>query len=205
MYVAIHTFMSSDSNAALTQVFNSENPYFADSSYSTQMKNLHWLLGVPHEVFVRIDNKMLLNELKDDLMKDALVRDMFYGSVHIEIALDLLQRFEPGLKHCMMEADKRKAAEQQEVADKRKAANKSTQRNTAGPKTPKQTPKQKVAPKPRAPTARKPVANKKRTAPEHAPAGPSRRPRLNSPCEVSSPPQVRSSLWQIVHSTTVPW
>ena len=195
--------MSSDTQSTLTQVFDSENPYFTDPSYSAQMKNLHWQLGVPHEVFVRIDNKMLLNELKDDLMKDALVRDMFYGSVHIEIALDLLQRFEPGLEHCKVEADQREAARQVKAAevraDKQKAADKSRQRSRAGPKTPQQTSTQTAAPKLRTPSVRKPVPNTKRTAPEPAQPGPSRRARLSSPSPVSISHQVQSLL-QAVYS-----
>lgn len=67
-------------SAFLTQVFDPNNPYLADDTYSKQMKNLHWLLGAPHEIFLRIDGKMLMNDQKDDIMRDTLVRDMFYGS-----------------------------------------------------------------------------------------------------------------------------
>ncbi|KAL3142162.1 hypothetical protein ABBQ38_002520 [Trebouxia sp. C0009 RCD-2024] len=62
------------------KVFDPNNPYLADDTYSKQMKNLHWLLGAPHEIFLRIDGKMLMNDQKDDIMRDTLVRDMFYGS-----------------------------------------------------------------------------------------------------------------------------
>lgn len=64
------TFVNS---AFLTQVFDPHNPYLADDTYSKQMKNFHWLLGAPHEIFLRIDGKMLMNDQKDDIMRDTLV------------------------------------------------------------------------------------------------------------------------------------
>ena len=119
-------------------------------------------------MFIRIDDKMLMNEQKDDLMRDTLVRDMFYGSVHIELCLDLLHRFKPGLDDRIAEVDKQKAA------------GSTAQRKAVSPKTPKQ---KAGGAKPKE-SARKPAANKKRTA--DAPAGPPKVKRCRRPSAPSS-------------------
>ena len=125
-------------------------------------------------MFIRIDGKMLMNEQKDDLMRDTLVRDVFYGGAHIELCLDLLHRFKPGLDYRMAEFDKQKAA------------GSTAQRKAVSPKSPK---KKAGGAKPKG-SARKPVANKKRTA--DAPAGPAkvkRRPRPSTPSLTRAPAQ----------------
>lgn len=65
--------------------------------YKKQLKNLKWLLGVPFEVYVKVDTLELdFNDAKDDLKDDALRRDSFFASVHAAIALDVLKRMLPG-------------------------------------------------------------------------------------------------------------
>lgn len=171
----------------LLQVFDPNNPYLhADEQYAIQMKNLSWLLGLPFEIFVRIDSKLPMNEQKDDLMKDSLMRDMFYGSVHVEIALELLSRFEPGLTHCISEVDRRVAAGEADILSS--PGNKRTTR-----------PKANNAPQPKAAAAARKTVNKKRPAPASPPSRPrqQRRPQASSPSVASAAAadlQVRQSL-----------
>ena len=137
------------------QIFKAQHRYLEDEEYSEQMKNLYWMLGAPHEMFVLLDSKMQLNDLKDDIMKDTLQCDMLYGSLHIALCLDLCERFEPGLKHRMAEFDKRVAAGK-------------AKHNKGSSKTANQVQKQKaaVAPKPRG--VHKQTTNKKCAAEQTA-------------------------------------
>ena len=80
-----------------SQIFDSKNPYVRIEEYKKQLKNLKWLLGVPFEVYVKVDTLELdFNDAKDDLKDDALRRDSFFASVHAAIALDVLKRMLPG-------------------------------------------------------------------------------------------------------------
>ena len=179
------------------QVFDPNNPYLhADEQYATQMRNVSWLLGLPFEIFVRIDSDLPMNEQKDDLMKDSLMRDMFYGSVHVEIALELLSRFEPGLTHCISEVDRRVAAGEVDLL-----SSPGTKR-AARPKT-------KAAPRPTAAAAAKKTVSKKRSAPASPPSRPrqQRRPQARSPSGASTDLQVTKEVARIMtrHCAAIGW
>ena len=156
----------------LVQIFD---PYLTEDTYKNQMKNLHWLLGLPFEVFVRLDEQVLLNELKDDVMKDSLQRDMFYGSVHVEGCLDLIKSFEPGLNRLISIVDGRAAAKKAAVtrhpAPKPKAQNPLKKRKAPAP-----------APAPASAPAPAPAKQPKRL----------RRPTASSPSVASAPDQVKT-------------
>lgn len=174
--------ITDDLSSALLQVFDPNNPYLrADEQYASQMKNLSWLLGTPLEIFVRIDGRLQINEQKDDLMKDSIMQAMFYGSVHVEIALDLLSRFEPGLTECISRVDMRVAAGEVDLQSKtgNKRAAKAKTNNVSPPK---------------AAAAPKKAANKKRPAP----ASPHARPRQQRKPQASSP-SVASANLQVNH------
>lgn len=75
-----------------------KNPYLHIDEYVKQLKNLKWLLGLPFEVYARVDtSSMEFNDAKDDLKDDALKRDSFFANVHAAIALDVLKRMLPGM------------------------------------------------------------------------------------------------------------
>ena len=132
-----------------------ENPYLARNiEYRKQMKNLQWLLGNPFEVFVSLDTGYThFNEKKNDIVDDALLRDIFYGSVHIAVAFDVLKRFEEGLTSIVARFDAQDAA--------RAAA-------AAAERTRVQPARQVPAPRPTSPTPRSPKATRKVASPSKA-------------------------------------
>lgn len=103
------------------QVFDDDNSYVARSSIlQKQMKNLQWLLGNPFEVFVNLDTKETqFNEKKNDIVDDALLRDIFYGSIHTAVAFDVLKRFEKGLNSIVASLDTEEAAAAEAAAAKK--------------------------------------------------------------------------------------
>lgn len=146
-----HSFCS----APWLQVFDRENPYLDRSNeYRKQMKNLQWLLGNPFEVFVSLDTGYTqFNEKKNDIVDDALLRDIFYGSVHIAVAFDVLKRFEKGLISIVATLD---------AQDETRAA------AAAAKKTRVQPARQVPAPRPTSPTPRSPKAARKVASPNKA-------------------------------------
>lgn len=152
--------------ATLLQVFDRENPYLdRNIEYRKQMKNLQWLLGNPFEVFVSLDTGYTqFNEKKNDIVDDALLRDIFYGSVQIAVAFDVLKRFENGLKTIAATLDAQDAARATAAAAK---------------KTRVQPARQGPAPRPTspAPAGSTPKAARKVTSPSKAAARGTKRAR----------------------------
>ena len=82
---------------ALFQIFDAKNPHLKIEEYVKQLKNLKWLLGLPFEIYAKVDTDSLqFNDAKDDLKDDALKRDSFFANVHATIALDVLKRMLTG-------------------------------------------------------------------------------------------------------------
>lgn len=80
------------------QIFDAKNPHLKIEEYVKQLKNLKWLLGLPFEIYAKVDTDALeFNDAKDDLKDDALKRDSFFANVHATIALDVLKRMLPGM------------------------------------------------------------------------------------------------------------
>lgn len=183
------------------QIFDSTNAYVtADKVYGKMMKNLLYLLGAPFEIFVRIDSKMPVNPAKDDIAKDTIMHAMFYGSIHIEIALDLLKRLGPALKARIAEIDKPSAASNSTARDTAADKGKGAQRDAAEQPAQAQTvkakqkggAKQNARAKQPAQTKAKERVNKKRPAPETKARRPNTRSRPNasSPSVASMPVRV---------------
>ena len=81
----------------MLQVFDAKNPHLEIESYVKQLKNLKYLLGLPFEIYVKVDtDRLQVNDAKDDLKDDALKRDSFFANVHAAVALDVLKRMLPG-------------------------------------------------------------------------------------------------------------
>ena len=87
------------------QVYDSTNHDSKSKKLKDLLNNLKWLLGLPFEIIVRIDQEYLpLNDKKNDLVTDASTRGNFYAAVHCAVALDVMRRMEPGLKRLIAES-----------------------------------------------------------------------------------------------------
>lgn len=161
------------------QIYSEDNQYLSkDREYQRQMKNLQWFLGNPFLVLVSIDTeKTQVNDTKDDIIDDALLRDIFYGSIQVEIGLHVLKRFEKGLasiRKAVDEADANAAAQNAEAAAAAKRRRTEAPRQEL-PKPPKKPPAKKTN------KAAKPVASKPRAADARQPSKQQRRPLPRSP------------------------
>lgn len=75
------------------------------------LNSLKWLLGLPFEIFVRVDQDYLaFNDKKNDITEDATARAKLYSAVHSAVALDVMKRMEPGLKGLIAQIQKAPAS-----------------------------------------------------------------------------------------------
>ena len=171
----------------LMQVYDSSNHDARSKKLKDFLNNLNWLLGLPFEIFVRIDQEYLpLNDKKNDLVTDASTRGNFYSAVHSAVALDVMRRMEPGLKRLI--AESRQSPSSPPVTPKGRGSRAAPSKPTPSPKRPASNQGKGVEAGPSSPAPATPArkaAGKSKAKKRPAPHNPASRKRKRVP--IASP------------------